>query len=50
MISLRTAVLLYALLAAISLATLKGKALAFALVLIGALLAKSLLYQYKSRL
>jgi hypothetical protein len=50
MISFRTALFLYAALAAISFVVLHGPMLKFALILIAALLVKSLLYQYGSKL
>jgi hypothetical protein len=49
-IGIRTAFLLYALLAAWSIATLKGVALAFALIVIGGLAIKSYLYLLRSRM
>lgn len=50
MITFRTALLLFSSLIAIALATLKGQALYLALVIVGALLVKSALHEYKSRL
>ena len=50
MISFRTALVLFGLLIAVALATLKGRLLYLALLIIGALLVKSALFQYKSRL
>lgn len=50
MISLRTAMLLYALLTVVSFALLKGTALAFALIIVGALATKSILHYYRDRM
>lgn len=50
MISFRTALVLFSVLAVIAFATLKGQALYLALLIIGALLVKSALHEYKSRL
>jgi len=50
MISFRTALLLFGALIGIAFATLKGQALYLALLIIGALLAKSALHEYKGRL
>jgi hypothetical protein len=49
MISLRTALILYGLLAAFALATLKGKMLALALVIVAAIALKSVLYELKKK-
>jgi hypothetical protein len=49
-IGIRTALLLFALLAAWSIATLKGVALAFALIVIVALAIKSYLYLLRTRM
>ena len=50
MISLRTALLLYGTLVAIALAVLHGQMLYLALVIIGALAAKSALHSYRAKL
>lgn len=49
-ISFRTALLLYAVLVLVSLATLKGNVRLLALVIIGGLLAKSIVHYYRERL
>lgn len=49
-ISIRTAALLYALLVLVSFLTLKGPALALALIIIGGLAVKSYLHHLRSRL
>ena len=49
-ISLRTALILYALLIAIAVWTLKGTALTFALLIVGALAVKSVLHYFRERL
>ena len=50
MISFRVAVILFSLLIVAAFATLKGQALYLALLIVGALLVKSALHEYKSRL
>ncbi len=50
MISLRTALLLYGALVAIALAVLHGQMLYLALVIVGALAAKSTLHSYRAKL
>ena len=49
-ISLRTALILYALLVAFAVWTLKGQALTLALLIVGALAAKSVLHYFRERL
>lgn len=49
-ISLRTALILYALLVVFAAWTLKGTALVFALLIVGALAIKSVLHYFRERL
>ena len=49
-ISLRTALILYALLIVIAALTLKGSALILALLIVGALAVKSVLHYFRERL
>ena len=49
-IGLRTALILYALLIVFAVVTLKGRALAFALLIVGALAVKSVLHYLRERL
>lgn len=49
-IGFRTAMFLFALLAAASFATLKGIALAFALIIVGALAAKAWVHHLRGRI
>ena len=48
-IGFRTALILYALLTGAALATLKGPALVIALLIVGALAAKSVVHYFRSR-
>lgn len=50
MISFRVALVLFGLLIIVSFVTLKGQALYLSLIIVGALLVKSVLHEYKSRL
>jgi hypothetical protein len=50
LIGIRTAILLFALLAALALATLKGPALYIALLIVAALAAKAILHHLRSRI
>lgn len=50
LISLRTALLLYALLVVLSFATLKGNARILSLLIIGALVVKSIVHYYRERM
>jgi hypothetical protein len=49
-IGLRAALILYAVLIGASIATLKGPALVIALLIVGALAAKSIVYYFRSRI
>ena len=49
-IGFRTAILLFALLAAVAVATLKGMALAIALIIVGALAIKTYVHHLRDRL
>lgn len=49
-ISLRTALLLYAVLVILAFLTLKGTALTLTLLIVGALVAKSILHYYRDRM
>jgi hypothetical protein len=49
-ISLRTALILYALLVVFAVLTLKGTALVIALLIVGALAVKSVLHYFRERL
>ncbi len=49
-ISLRTALLLYAVLIIVALTTLKGVARTLTLLIVGALVAKSLIHYYRDRM
>jgi hypothetical protein len=49
-ISLRTALLLYAALVVLAFVTLTGNARIFALLIVGALVAKSVLHYYRDRM
>lgn len=49
-IGLRTAIALFVALAAVAIATLKGAALWFALLIIAALAAKSVLHHFRTRI
>jgi len=49
-IGLRTALLLYAVLVALAVFTLKGSARTLTLVIVGALVAKSVIHYYRDRM